>query len=371
MHRGVVVGQIGVVGAGIHLLLYLVHAAQVVEIGRVGHRLPVWAVGEVGEDFLPPALGLRLVALPHGHEIHVVVDVEAVDVVGIAALEAHELAAGGAEVLELVLEYDSHVVESLLDDVVGGLLLLVGLRDLLEVELHVVGVVLLLEHLLLLRRDGVVGLGGALVGLPVVFRLLLELEALAVAAAPVVLELAGAPSALELRLAGVLGHGVVEIPRLVAVHLEVLLRGVARALAVLPLRLLLGEIRLAPGGLGLLLLLLDEVVDDLLAYGLLLLGGHGGEAQQGVLELHVAGVDGELVEHVAARLECLVAGIVGAQLRHGLGVAGLRLHVFMLAEVDVAEGHLGERLVDALAGRLLDGQDIVFLGLGGVLSREV
>ena len=80
----VAVGQIIAVSLRIHLLLQRVHAFQVLEIFRVSHCLAVGRVGEVGEDGLPPFLSLRGTVAPHGHQIQVVIRVEAVDIVGIA-----------------------------------------------------------------------------------------------------------------------------------------------------------------------------------------------------------------------------------------------------------------------------------------------
>ena len=84
--------------------------------------------------------------------------------------------------------------------------------------------------------------------------------------------------------------------------------------------------------------------------------------------MDVPGEDSKFVEHIAPLLYGLVAGIVLAQLGHGLGIAWLRLDIFTLLEIYVSKGKLRERLVDTVARGFLGGEDIVFLGLGGVFA---
>ena len=220
MDGGVVVVEISRVGALVDPLLHFVHLAEIVEIGGILHRLPVGGVGEVLYQEGSPFLGLCLVVLAHGHKIHVVVDVEAVDVVGIAFEQAVEFLAGCREILELVFEDESHIVEALLDDLVAGGDFLVGLRNLLEIIFGLVGIVFRLQFAggLCLLLVGEVGIGGDGVGdfrrrrVVVGLRFVVDRESALVSAAPVVFILAGAPAALELGLSLVFGHGVVEIP---------------------------------------------------------------------------------------------------------------------------------------------------------------
>ena len=87
----------------------------------------------------------------------------------------------------------------------------------------------------------------------------------------------------------------------------------------------------------------------------MLLKRHLRQAQQRVLQSHVARVDGELIEHVAAVLELLVVGVALAQLRDCLAVAWLSLVILVLGKVDAAQRQLADGLVDAVAGALLGG----------------
>ena len=370
----VVVGQVSRVSALVHLFLHLGHAAQVVEISRVFHRLAIGGVGEVGQYELAPALCLGVLTLAHGHQIHVVIHVEAVDVVGIPVEQSGELPAGGGVVLELVLENDAHVVEALLNHVVGGLDLLGSLGNLLEVVFGLVGVVLRVEllflSLLLLGGERGVVLGRELAVFLVIVRLV-ERECGLVAAAPVVFELSRAPAALELGLALVLGHGVVEIPRLVGVGHEVSGGSLVFLDVFLAFTLLLSQVFGTLGLIGLFLLLLYQLLGETLGHLHLLFGGHGGEGEQRVLQLDVSGIECEFVEHVAAAFQHLVVGVGLGQLGHGLRIARLGLDIFSLLEIEVSEGELREGLVDAVAGRFLDSGAIVLEGLHSVVAREV
>ena len=79
---------------------------------------------------------------------------------------------------------------------------------------------------------------------------------------PVVLQFAATPHLLELCLTGVLGGGVIEVPRVVGVHVETG-RVIVVALESGALRVLLGEVFLTGGVLGLFFFLLLEFDDDL------------------------------------------------------------------------------------------------------------
>ena len=126
MHFRIAVGQIVGICVGIHLLLFLVHALKPFEIVRVCHGFPVGRIREIGHDELPPLLHSGGVATACGHKVHVVVDVEPVCIVGIVGQQFVEFLACGREVLELVLEDDAHIVESLLDHFGSGRFLFLG-----------------------------------------------------------------------------------------------------------------------------------------------------------------------------------------------------------------------------------------------------
>ena len=378
VHAPVVVVHICLVGLLVQAVLLLVHLAQVVDVCRVAQGHGLLRLGELAEHQAAVAVGHSGVARAHVHEVEVEVCVEAEDVVGVVGEQTVELRLRGGVVVHLVLEDDAHVVQALLDDVVGGGLLLVRQGDLLEVVFGVVRVVGALAALLLLGRLG--GLGGAFAagvgGRPVLLAVLARrvkvggVEARLVAAAPVVLELARAPAALELGAAGRAGALVVEVPRVVVVHLELLgsLRGVALARAVGGL---FGHICLAGGLLGLLALACLEVVDggvDDVHSGRRV---HRGQLQQRVLVGDVLRVGGQLVQDVRAPLQRVQAGIVFRQLGHGLGVAGLGLLVAAFVVEKAAEADVEDGLVDAVAGRFGRTLLVVLDGLGGVAAAEV
>ena len=221
-------------------------------------------------------LGARRVALTHIHQVEVVVGVESVNVVGIAAEQAVEFRLGGREVLHLVLEDYPHVVEPFLDDVVGRLAFGVGLGNLLEIIFREIGVVFLFGvGLFLLVGFGLLGLFGVFsFGVGVVAAEVVEVKRCLVATAPVVLQLAVTPFALELGTSGVFCGGVVEVPRIVAVvHREGLRRGIA--LQPLAHGVAVGEEFLACGRVGLLFLFFLEFLDYLVDHGALLFGRHG------------------------------------------------------------------------------------------------
>ena len=85
---------------------------------------------------------MRIVDLPiaHEHHVHAVVHVQTVGVVGIVFQQLVVLKGCSVVVLHLVLEDGTHVIESLLDNLVGLLDLLLGFRNLLEVVFLEVGV---------------------------------------------------------------------------------------------------------------------------------------------------------------------------------------------------------------------------------------
>ena len=91
VHLLVVIGKISRIGLLVHLFLACVHLAQMGEVVGVEHGLPVGGVGEIGEYQPAPLLRLADIVASDGHQIHIVIDVEAIDVVGVSLLKAHEL----------------------------------------------------------------------------------------------------------------------------------------------------------------------------------------------------------------------------------------------------------------------------------------
>ena len=175
---------------------------------------------------------------------------------------------------------------------------------------------------------------------------------------------------LESRFTGIDGCRVVEVPRLVVVDL-VGGRCVALGAQGIALGGLVGQIGFACGSVFLFFFFLFELFDDFLDDFLLLFGRHLRQLEQRVLQGYVARVHSQLVEHVAAVLQELVVGIVLADLRQGLGVAGLCQVILVLCEVHPAQRELADGLVDAVACAFFGGLHIVFDGAGGVAARQV
>ena len=148
MHSIVVVVEVAGIGLLIHPLLIAVHVLQVLDVVGVFQRLALLGLGKVGEDHVAVDSGTIDRPLPHVHQVHVIVGVQTIGVVGIVSEQADELGGRGVIVLKFVLENDTHVVEALLNHVVSCLNLFFGAGNLLEIELLVVRVFGTLECLL-------------------------------------------------------------------------------------------------------------------------------------------------------------------------------------------------------------------------------
>ena len=190
----------------------------------------------------------------------------------------------GIEVFEFVLEDDALVEQTLLNHIVRGLDFFRSLGNLLQVVFLVVRVFGPFERLFVylgaVVGDRVASLS-EFVFVFLVFSVLVEREDGLVAAAPVIFEFTVAPLLLEGGLAGILGGSVVEVPGVVVVHLvgcggvgfSVVIVGVAFGL-------LLSQVFLSCGILGLFFLLLLQVLDDFFDDFLLLFKRQLRQAQQ-------------------------------------------------------------------------------------------
>ena len=87
--------------------------------------------------------------------------------------------------------------------------------------------------------------------------------------------------------------------------------------------------------------------------------------------MHVLGICGEFVKDIAAPLQQLVVGISLGQLRDSLGIAGLGLDIFAALEIEISEGELSQRLVNAVAGGFLYRELIIGDSLGRIAARQV
>ena len=110
MHGGIIVGEIRVVRALIHVFLDLVHATQIVKIRGILHSLAIRRIREFRQYQLTPSFRLRLLAAAHRHQIHVIVYVKAIDIVRIAFKQSVELTSCRGVVLKFVFQNDTHIV---------------------------------------------------------------------------------------------------------------------------------------------------------------------------------------------------------------------------------------------------------------------
>ncbi len=217
MHLGIAVVEVSLPSAVVKLLLARVHLFEILDVVGVAHSQAVFRVGEIREDKFAPDFGVGPPALAHRHKIHIIIYVEAIYIVGVVLQQAVEFGRGGREVVELVFENHTHVVEPFLDYFVGLSFFFWRERNLSEIIFGVMRVGSGLGGLCVFglffagsvfsRRVGIFGVGIFGVGIEIG-----GVERRLVAPAPVILELARAPALLELGFAGIARGGVVEIP---------------------------------------------------------------------------------------------------------------------------------------------------------------
>lgn len=118
MHRCVAVCKIVGIRLLIHPLLLALHVAQVFDIIRVGESHTIFRVGKVGKNLLPACLCLVGISVAHIHQIHIIIYVKAIHIVGIAGQQLVERGFGGIHILKFVLQDYAHIKQSLLHDVV-------------------------------------------------------------------------------------------------------------------------------------------------------------------------------------------------------------------------------------------------------------
>ncbi len=127
----------------------------------------------------------------------------------------------------------------------------------------------------------------------------------------------------------------------------------------------------APGFLFGFFLAFLELVDQTVDHLHLLLGGHIGKSEQRVLQVHVAGIHRELVEHIAAPLQQRYIGEIVGQQRHSLRVAWLSQIVAVLIEIYLTQCKLHQSFVESGAGRLGHTFLVCFDSRGCVAARHI
>jgi hypothetical protein len=158
--------------------------------------------------------------LAHIHKVKIVICVQPVDIIRIASVKLVKRAARLLIVLQFILENHSHIIQSLLHNVVASEYLLLSTRYIFQIIFRIGRIRLGLQQFLIFLRYTVVGLGKPLFIL-IVAGILVETESILIAAPPVILQFTRAPPALELGLTGRLGLRIVKIPRFVTVQGEI------------------------------------------------------------------------------------------------------------------------------------------------------
>ena len=110
MHSRIVIIEISIVGFLIFLLLNGIHAAEILEIIGVEHSLTIGGIGEFRDDLRSPPLSLRHIILTHSHDIHVVIHIQAIDIIGVSLIQAHELLPRRREILKLVFKNHTFII---------------------------------------------------------------------------------------------------------------------------------------------------------------------------------------------------------------------------------------------------------------------
>ena len=264
------------------MLLHLTHAFQILEIVGVFHRQTVFRFREIRQDECSPTFRFLILPGTLAKQIEVVVHIHAVDIVGVTVEQTRKFHLCGIHILEFVLQNQTHIVEALLNHIVGGLDLFFRHGYLLQIVFLEVRVVGALNGVALLFSEGGVGSGGTgsggigcYVGSGIV---VVEREGVFVSSAPVVFQLAIAPLLLEGCFTGIFGGGVVEIPRVVVVEGECcgcILVGIG----VGSFGILLREIFFACGIFGFLFFFFLQVVDNFFNHLFALIERHFRKAQ--------------------------------------------------------------------------------------------
>ena len=138
MDLRIIIGEISPIGLLIHHALSLRHFAQALNIVGVKERNSILTVREVRDNQLAPMFSLGSLPQAHQHDVEVIIDVEPIDIVRIILQEPVPFLSSGGEVLELILQDGAHGVESFLNDLMGSLLVLLGLWNLGEIIFGIV-----------------------------------------------------------------------------------------------------------------------------------------------------------------------------------------------------------------------------------------
>ena len=377
MHGLRTVVEIIVVGLGIHVLLHALHVAQVLDVVRIGKRQSVFGIGKVAQNELPHLFRLVGISIADIHQIHVVVHIQTIDIVGIAFQQFVERIFSRSHVFQFVFQDNAHIEQTFLHHIVRSLYFLLRLRNLHQVVLRIVRVLFTrqfffrlfhLGYLLIGKRiTQRVGHDGFFLLFVVGFFEIRHGESCLVRASPVVFQLTAAPHFLELCLTGIFRSCIIEIPRLVGVERI----GGSVALQLVSGGILLCQIFLAAGFLSRFPFLFLQFFRQSFRHFPLLFRCEFCQFEQGVLQRNVLRIYGQFVKHIGTTFQHGVVGIIVGQLRHGFRIARLCLVVFETVEIQSTEGYRVDGLVNAVARTFFVGQHIIVNRLQRVAAREI
>ena len=370
------VGLEGLVGGGIEGILEMGAEAGVLnEIGVAEERRPL-AFGIVALQAAEVVVGHLRLAFSHVKQIEMVEHIVHLLVGRILVGKPAQGLLAQLQIVELVLEDDTAVMEAVHDDEIGGCHLLFGERDILQIILSLVGIVLGAVGYLCQRvLDGCRPEERVALFVGEHFIFAGKTNNGLVDALPVVNVLTLAPKSLESLFSLAHSHWVIEVPCAALVTRRRLgcIRRLTGIVAVSH-GSLTGQLTLGIGfGLAFALFFLfllqgfDDTVDGLVA----LFFGELGQHLQRVLQIDGLGVRHQFVEHLRAVGELLVVVAVFVEQSDGFAVATLGIAEFLLYPVKVAQMEQQHSFLDTAAGGLLVAFFVGGDGIGGIALQEI
>ena len=314
---------------------------RILYIIRVGEQFRPLAVRPFALQQTEISVRLPWLIAPLIEQPEVIVDVVHLFIVRIRAVQAEQLALAEVKHVELVLENDAAVMQSVHDDEVTGLHLLFVERYLCEIILPFVRIVLRAVCYLLQRILHGSGFGQRVAHLIGKFLRTHRLrDNSLIGALPVVDVLAFAPQFLESLLTLSNSHRIIEVPCTLFCLLRrlglLLVVGVlAPVTALFLLHALLSLSLLLPSAFLLLFLLqlFYHAVDGCIALAF----GQFGQPLQRILQMDGICEGHQLVEHFRTPRQLLVVGPLFVEQSDGFAVATLRVVELLHGPIEVSE----------------------------------
>ena len=212
MHGRIVIVHISGIRTVVGSSLYRIHGYQLFGMCRVAQGLTILRFREVSQYKLTVTLRLRTVVAYKVHQIHIVVHIQAVDIVRIARQQSIELTLSRCIITELILQNDTHIVQAVLNHIIRHRPLGIVRGNLLQIIFRIVRVSFMCHRLtILFFRSALLDLFS--IGHVIISLLkFAQAETIFIPAAPVILKPAATPALLEVSAAGIAGGGIVEVP---------------------------------------------------------------------------------------------------------------------------------------------------------------